>query len=209
MEKLLAAITSAIEARQLETADSADQLFEDVTIQTPENSEASAPTAALYTLTDFSSFSDRISADRFYSKEYEITLREIIGHVLETEAPISDTQLVNRIARAHGLQRSGRIIFERVMEIAKRNFHVRPDPVEGTFVWSDKEAPAIWSSYRTAESEECPRKLDEISFEEIRAAILKNSTGNNPVEVARAFGIRRLAADGRSRIEAVARVCSI
>jgi len=203
MEKLLAAITSAIEARQLETADSADQLFEDVTIQTPENSEASAPTAALYTLTDFSSFSDRISADRFYSKEYEINLREMIGHVLETEGPISDTLLVNRIARAHGLQRSGRIITERVVNLAKRHFYVSPDPIEGTFVWLDKEAQATWSTYRTAGAEESVRNMEEISFEEIRAAILKNSSGDIPFEVARAFGIRRLASDGRSRIEAV------
>ena len=209
MEKLLAAITSAIEARQLETADSADQLVEDVTIQTPENSESSAPTAAPYTLTDFSSFSDRISADRFYSKEYEINLREMIGHVLETEGPISDTLLVNRIARAHGLQRSGRIITERVVNLAKRHFHVSPDPVAGTFVWRDKEAQATWSTYRTAGAEESMRNLEEISFEEIRAAILKNSSGDVPFEVARAFGIRRLASEGRSRIEAVMQSCSI
>jgi very-short-patch-repair endonuclease len=209
MEKLLTAITSAIEARQLETADSVDQLVEEVTIQTPENSEASAPTAAPYTLTDFSSFSDRISADRFYSKEYDINLREMIGHVLETEGPISDTLLVNWIARAHALQRSGRIITERVLNLAKRHFHISQDPVGGTFIWRDKEAQATWSTYRTAGAEESMRNMEEISFEEIRAAILKNSSGDVPFEVARAFGIRRLASEGRSRIEAVMQNCSI
>lgn len=210
MEKLLAAITSAIEARQIETDDSVGQrVVEEITIESPESSPASAPKAAPYTLTDFSSFSDRISADRFYSKEYEIKLREMIGHVLETEGPISDTLLVNRIARAHALQRSGRIITERVLNLAKRHFHISQDPVGGTFIWRDKEAQATWSTYRTAGAEESMRNLDEISFEEIRAAILKNSSGDVPVEVARAFGIRRLASDGRSRIEAVMRVCSI
>jgi hypothetical protein len=210
MEKLLAAITSAIEARQIETDDSVGQrVVEEITIESPESSPASAPKAAPYTLTDFSSFSDRISADRFYSKEYEIKLREMIGHVLETEGPISDTLLVNRIARAHALQRSGRIITERVLNLAKRHFHISQDPVGGTFIWRDKEAQATWSTYRTAGAEESMRNLDEISFEEIRAAILKNSSGDVPFEVARAFGIRRLASDGRSRIEAVMRVCSI
>jgi hypothetical protein len=204
MEKLLAAITSAIEAREQETTASSDpQLDGDNPIEIPSNSIAAVTSSTPYVLTDFSSFSDRISADSFYSKNYELTLREMIGHVLDTESPISDTQLVHRIARAHGLQRSGRIISERVMDLAKRHFHVRRDPVGGTFAWRDKEAPSAWCTYRTADSEETARKLEEISFEEIRAYILKNSSVDIPLEVARAFGIRRLASDGRSRIEAV------
>ncbi len=209
MEKLLAAISSAAEARELELAALAVQQPDgDVTEQDPVTSTATAPKSVPYTLTDFSTFTDRFSADRFHSPDYEPTLLEMIGHVLDSESPIADTLLVNRIARAHGLQRSGRIITERIMDLAKRDFHVRPDSVGGTFVWRDKEAPATWSTYRTADSEESTRKLDEISFEEIRAAVLSNSTSDVPVEVARAFGVRRLAADGRSRIEAVMRVLS-
>lgn len=75
---------------------------------------------------------------------------------------LADIQLVNRIARAHGLQRSGRIITERVMYLAKHHFHVRPDPVGGTFVWRDKDSPATWSTYRPANSEESARKVEEI-----------------------------------------------
>lgn len=209
MEKLLAAIASAAEARELNTAASADlQPGEEMPMQTPDNSTAVTPSVAPYNLTDFTSFSDRISTDRFYSSDYESTLLELIGHVLNTEGPISDTLLVNRIARAHGLQRSGRIITERVMDLANRHFHVRPDPIGGTFIWWDMDAPDNWFTYRTADSVENLRKLDEISFEEIRAAALSISTGFVPVEVARAFGIRRLTADGRSRIEAIIRVIS-
>jgi hypothetical protein len=204
MEKLLAAIASAAEARELDTAASADlQPGEEMPIQTPHDPTTVTPSATPYTLTDFTSFSDRISADRFYSPDYEPTLRELIGHVLDAEGPIADILLVNRIARAHGLLRSGRIITERVMNVAKLHFHVRPDPVRGTFIWRDKEAPGNWSTYRTGDSVESTRKMDEICFEEIRAALLGNSADDIPVEVARAFGIRRLAADGRSRIEAV------
>lgn len=92
------------------------------------------------------------------------------------------------------------------MDLSKRHFHVRPDPVGGTLVWRDMDSPATWSTYRPANSEESARKVEEISFEEIRSAILANSKGDVPVEVSRAFGIRRLTADGRSRIEAVMRV---
>ena len=209
VEKLLTAISAAVETREMEMAASDEQHpdGEEAMLEAGVSS-ASTPQSAPYTLTDFSDFADRISADRFYSADYEPLLRELIGHVLDTESPIADTLLVNRIARAHGLQRSGRIITERVMEISKRYFHVRPDPVGGTFVWRDKDSPATWSTYRTAPSEEATRKLEEISFEEIGAAIRTHPAGNVPVEVARAFGIRRLPADGRSRIEAVMRVSS-
>jgi very-short-patch-repair endonuclease len=209
VEKLLTAISAAVETREMEMAASDEQHpdSEEAMLEVGVSSASTLQTAP-YTLTDFSDFADRISANRFYSADYEPLLRELIGHVLDTESPIADTLLVNRIARAHGLQRSGRIITERVMEISKRYFHVRPDPVGGTFVWADTEAPATWPTYRTADSDENTRKLEEISFEEIRAAALVNSTGDIPVEIARAFGIRRLAADGRSRIDAVMRVLS-
>lgn len=209
MEKLLAAISSAAEARERELAASVvPESDAGADGGDPASSSAGKPKSSPYTLTDFTQFANRISADRFYSADYEPILREMIEHVLETEGPIADTPLVNRIARAHGLQRSGRIITERVMDLAKRDFHVRPDPVGGTFVWCDMNSPANWSTYRPANSEENARKVEEISFEEIRSAILANSKGDVPVEVSRAFGIRRLTADGRSRFEAVMRVLS-
>jgi very-short-patch-repair endonuclease len=206
MEKLLAAISSAAEARELELAASVVPESDAAADGgDPASSSAGEPKSSPYTLTDFTQFADRISADRFYSADYEPILREMIEHVLETESPIADTLLVNRIARAHGLSRSGRVITERVIEIVKNYFHARPDPVGGTFVWPAPEVPTSWSTYRPTTSEESARKIEEIPFEEIRAAILANSTGDGPVEAARALGIRRLTADGRSRIEAVMR----
>ncbi len=209
MEKLLTAIASAAEARELELATAETTEPDDgADMSDPTPSSANAQKSSPYTLTDFSEFTDRIAADRFHSSDYEETLRAMIGHVIETEGPILDTQLVNRIARAHSLQRSGRIITERVMDLAKRHYHVRPDSVGGTFVWRDNNAPANWSTYRPANSEENARKIDEISFEEIRAAILAYPKVDSPVDVARALGIRRLTSEAKIRIEAVMRLNS-
>lgn len=209
IEKLLTAVSSAAEARQLEQA--AVSIEDETSVlsvveSNPAQNVETAPSG--YTTTDFTPFADKISADRFYAGDYEATLAELVGHVIETESPILDTQLVNRIARAHGLQRSGRLINERIMEIAKRHYHVRPDPVGGSFIWLDGDAPGKWTACRTSISEGGSRKVEEIAFEEIRAAIPSGSVEDLPLETARVLGIRRLTAQGRTRIESVIRVCS-
>ena len=45
--------------------------------------------------------------ERFYDAVYQPTLRTMVAHVLAIEAPIYEDLLVDRIARAHGQQRSG------------------------------------------------------------------------------------------------------
>jgi hypothetical protein len=131
----------------------------------------------------------------------------IIGHVLENEAPIHDVLLVQRIARAHGFQRTGRVIYERVRGIVDCHYHAQDDPVGGAFVWRSKDEPLRWSQYRVPASEDDSRRIEEIAFEELRAAILTKPSGDVPIEVARIFGVRRLASQGRERLEAVMREC--
>ncbi|RUQ44363.1 DUF3320 domain-containing protein, partial [Corynebacterium pseudodiphtheriticum] len=78
-----------------------------------------------YRVTDFTSVNDKIRADAFYTEEYDPILIELIYHVLSHEAPILDSLLVQRIARAHGFQRSGRLIRERVLELTERYHHLK------------------------------------------------------------------------------------
>lgn len=207
MEKLLASIALIKEERELELrqADIPDEDPAD-----PSNGEepVSSPSlsgeeAAVYEIADFAPFAAEISAGRFHDPDYEATLIRLIGHVLEKEAPILDELLVTRIARAHGFQRSGRLIQERIIGLASKHHHVRRDPIGGTFVWLDSYAPEKWSSPRTPASEEAMRRIEEISFEELRSAVRTVSGVDVSVEVARVFGIRRLVATGRMRLEAV------
>lgn len=222
MEKLLDAVSATKEARELELKRLAiaEEAPSDVVpvVQDsqgvaifPTSSEVdsgalnSGSTRCVYRTADFALFSEQISAERFYDADYDETLKLLVAHVLEREAPILDELLVQRIARAHGFQRSGRLINERVLALAKRHHYVRKDPIDGFFVWQNQEAVDAWCLCRVPASEEDVRRIEEIAFEELRAAIPLSMTGDIPIEMARTFGTRRLTANGRSRLEGVTR----
>jgi very-short-patch-repair endonuclease len=155
-----------------------------------------------YRITDFSPLAAIIHPDRFYDDDYSANLAELISHVVATEAPITDTLLIQRVARAHLFQRTGRLIRERVLELVERHHHLRDDPVGGRCVWPDEDTVAMWSRYRTPASEEQMRGLDDIPFEELRAAFLSLGGEDLALEVARAFGVTRLTSMSRQRLEA-------
>ena len=72
-----------------------------------------------YARTSFGDMEGRIDPARFAEPGYSATLREMIARVIAAEAPIRDDILVERIARAHGFRRSGRVIRDRVMTLAR------------------------------------------------------------------------------------------
>jgi very-short-patch-repair endonuclease len=149
-----------------------------------------------YRLTEFSAFEGRIDPERFYDTDYNEMLASMIAHVLSAEAPIAETLLVQRIARAHGFQRSGRIIRDRVMGLTKALHHIVAEEDGNLFAWRDIEATSAGTAARYPADDEHIRQIEEISLAELRA------TGSaDPVEIARSFGIRRLSATARARIE--------
>jgi very-short-patch-repair endonuclease len=159
--------------------------------------------AGVYQVTDFSGFHAIIYPDRFYDHGYDATLTDLIAHVLATEAPISEELLVRRIARAHGFQQAGRLIRERVKALAERSHHLEEDPLGGRFAWMNKDQVSGWDQYRTPHSEEETRKIEEISYQEIRAASLVVAGSDGPVEIGRLFGNKRLSAANRQRLQAM------
>ena len=56
-----------------------------------------------------------LDQDQFYEKTYAPVLREMVSYVVTVEGPIFEDVLVDRIARAHGLKRSGNRITQRVI----------------------------------------------------------------------------------------------
>ena len=136
----------------------------------------------------------------FYQIDYDPTLNTLIKAILDQEAPILDKLLVDRIARAHGFRRSGRLIWARVLDLAKKNFHIRNDPAGGRFVWLEKDDHAKWNRCRIPETAESRRSIDEIASEELNAARLAVKGDDLPVEVARLFGVSRLTLSARKRI---------
>ncbi|MBM9485125.1 DUF3320 domain-containing protein [Pseudomonas sp. ICBG1301] len=161
-----------------------------------------------YRVTDFTSVNDKIRADAFYTEEYDPILIELISHVLSHEAPILDSLLVQRIARAHGFQRSGRLIRERVLELTERYHHLKSDPVDGQFVWHSANDVLNWNLYRTPGGLDDARSVEEIAAEELLLVASLISGGDQPLEIAKTFGVKRLTSAGRERIESVVKSAS-
>jgi hypothetical protein len=151
----------------------------------------------LYRATDFTAQASMIDPDHFYDPSYDAVLVSLVGHVLASEAPIAETLLVQRIARAHGFQRAGRIIRDRVMAIVERRHVVELEVGGGRFIWTDAASQAGWDRARLPAGVEDIRQIEDIALAELRAA--KN--GKSAVEVAREFGVRRLSTTARARIE--------
>ena len=85
----------------------------------------------------------RPDRERFYDGEYSATLKAMIAHVIDAEGPIFEDVLVDRIARAHGMQRSGNQIRRRVVTLLPAGVS-RIAEGERTVVWpSSKDAGAI------------------------------------------------------------------
>lgn len=169
------------------------------------SAETEAPIMQIYRIADLTNPEHSLRPDCFYEESYDVILEEIIQHILEQEAPILDKVLVDRVARAHGFKRSGRIIHERVLEVAERHYHFQqdPGPSRGEFVWLNPDDPQRWNCYRVPEGDDEVRFIEEISPEELIAAARSLAGGDLPVEIARVFGIRRLSAAAKERIVSV------
>ena len=158
------------------------------------------PISALFRHADLNGNPDLV-AERFYDELYNPILEALVDEVISVEAPVRDEVLVNRIARAHGLQRSGRIVRERIMAIAKGRCSFVPEPCGAVFAWPSFEIAMSWNTFRLPANEEGLRWMEDIALAEIRALGATIDGGDRAVEIARRFGVRRLTGVARERIE--------
>ncbi|MGA0601510.1 DUF3320 domain-containing protein [Caulobacter sp. KR2-114] len=161
--------------------------------------EAPSPGATsdgLYRITDFKGLAHQIDPANFYEPQYDETLRQLIEHVVASEGPIAQINLVQRLARAHAFARAGGVIRERVMTLVRARHHVDADGDAEPFIWASEDAFLEGVRARFPATDEDIRQVEDIALVELRAA---GST--DPVEIARRFGVRRLSATARARIE--------
>jgi very-short-patch-repair endonuclease len=151
----------------------------------------------LYRLTDFAPLASIIDPHRFYEPAYDTVLGALVAHVLAAEAPIAETLLVQRIARAHGFQRAGRTIQDRVTAVVKRQHTVEVEADGRNFVWEDAVSQTNWDRARAPATAEDIRQIEDIALTELRAA----RRWGDAVDVARKLGVRRLSAVAKARIE--------
>jgi very-short-patch-repair endonuclease len=150
-----------------------------------------------YTFTEFGHLSDLIKPDEFHDDSYYPTLQKLIDCVVALEGPIAEGQLVKRIARAHNFQRAGGRIHNRVMDIARDQHYVTEDGGPWYFVWSNRQIANHGVVARFPASDKYIRQIEDIAKAELKAV-----GSDDPVEIARLFGVRRLSASARARIEA-------
>ena len=88
--------------------------------------------------------------ERFYDVAYRGNLRNMIDHVIEIEGPIYFDVLIDRIARAHGFQRSGETV-QRIIRAAlgRGRFPATRDG-DREIIWPQDAAPGAKSPYRRA-----------------------------------------------------------
>lgn len=167
------------------------------------NSLDKPSTQRVYRKVDLTPFRSVLRPADFQEPVYDATLDKLVHAVLEAEAPILDKALVDRIARAHGFKRSGRLIRNRVLALAKRRYHFQADvdPEHGAFVWMSVDDPLRWDAFRVPEREEDVRFIEEIPIEELAAAACIARGNDLPIEVARIFRVQRLSAPARTRLE--------
>jgi very-short-patch-repair endonuclease len=164
-------------------------------VETPAASNAVSHDS--YRLTNFGSFAGEIDPEKFYETNYDTVLIKLIHQVLATEAPIGENLLVQRIARAHGFQRSGRIIRDRVMLLVETRNFIETEADGGKFIWMNSSMRSAGCSSRRPANTEDIRQIEEISLAELGPVCRRL----DPAEAARFFGVRRLSSTARARIE--------
>lgn len=154
-----------------------------------------------FQLTDFNDLAGGLSAEQFQDPSHTPVLREMIARVIANEAPVRDDALVERIARAHNIRRSGRLVRERVLTLARGQAHLEKElGSDAIFVWPDAASPQTWSRVRYPKSEADVRPLDDIALRELGAALRDCVADDLEIEVARRFGVRRLSTAARNRL---------
>lgn len=145
--------------------------------------------------------------DRFFDFDYRGTLKAMVDAVMAQEAPLREDSLAQRISRAHGWQRTGARIRERI-DLHLRDLD-RTVESSGTFLWQ-KGTVAPVLDYRRHADEEARRAIAEIALAELAAIVIANpgllDQRDPAADLARLLGLERLVATSRSRLEeAIAR----
>lgn len=147
-----------------------------------------------------------VSAEQFYESVYDPVLKPMIEWVVQHEGPVLDAVLARRIARAHGFQRTGSRIQERVEHIARQCVG-STEEAAGTFYWPDGVTPGANVAFRWPFDEDSTRGVDEICEQELLSlahwVVGSGKSGEEALIVmARELGLMKLRAASRGRLEA-------
>ena len=137
------------------------------------------------------------------------TVREQVLDVIETEGPVETARLARIVARRFGLSAVRAARVDDITRLIPRS-QVKKSRL-GSFAWPAGLDPSTWTAFRYVDPDGS-RSLDEIAPEEIAnamKAVAKEYRGSTEEDVLRRtaelFGVVRLGANVRTRLEAVYR----
>ena len=150
----------------------------------------------------------RPDRERFYDGAYSATLKAMVAHVINAEGPIFEDVLVDRIARAHGMQRSGNQIRRRVVALLPAGVS-RIGEGGRTVLWpSGKDAGAV-HFFRKDDTE--ARGHEDVPLMELAAIAvpfirLRMDDESVLRKMAEQFALGRLREATRARFEQALRI---
>ena len=174
---------------------------------TPSIHGTRAPTDQ-YTVTDFAAAGLQPDASRFYGHRYRPTLRQMILVVINTEGPIYEDVLVDRIARAHGFQHSGSNIYQVVAGAIDRKFTQSKDD-ERVVIWPESVRTDMPSPFRRGSPDvrsHADIPIAELACLAIPFVRLRMSDEDVLRRMADHFRLGRLREATRSRFEAALKI---
>jgi very-short-patch-repair endonuclease len=138
----------------------------------------------------------------FFEESASEVLGQMIKATLETEAPIRDDILHQRIARAYGWQRTGTRIRQRIDLLLSD--YATTEESSGRFIWATAETTDT-VAFRYPATDNDRRGVDEISIAELRGLISAQPDllrEDDPVDAfARHVGVGRLTKATRARLQ--------
>lgn len=142
--------------------------------------------------------------ERFYDLGYRGNLRNMIDHVIEIEGPIYFDVLMDRLARAHGFQRSGETVQRTIRAALGRDRFPTSRDGDREIIWPQNTAPSAKSPYRGGGN----REHGDVPLPELAGLgdVLRAEGLEEDEELIRGmqehFGLGRLAVSTRQRFEA-------
>ena len=141
-----------------------------------------------------------LDAERFFDEDYAPVLTGFIEAVVTEEGPLRERRLAQRVARAHGWQRSGRRIRERVAGCL--GGCARDTRDGAAFVWPPGAIPETLP-FRAGLGR-APREVPKAEIRGLLEGDPSLPEHEDPaVALARRMGIGRLSQDGRAYLEEV------
>lgn len=113
-----------------------------------------------------------LNQDQFYEASGRKIIRQQIREILQKEAPIYDSLLRRRVARAWGFSRNGGNI-QRILDQCIPSHQKATKYGEECVYWADEQIPEEYLIYRVVQDEKNKRAIDEIPPEELANAMFE------------------------------------